>query len=510
MKPEEEEESQLFGQLVVRNKLATREQVEECMLLQHTLEEKGSLDRLGDIMVAKGYLTENQLRLVLQAQQRISPVSGQRIPGYEILAKLGQGTMGSVYKARQISMDRLVAIKVLSQHYSRNQEFVNQFIREARAAAQLSHQNIVRAIDVGNFNNLYYFVMELVEGESAEQRLRREGALPEREALEIIAQICRALQHSHNLGVIHRNVKPNNILLSHTGLAKLCDLGLSHVTPRPSSAGGGEGRGAGTSAYFSIEQAGGQTDLDARSDIYSLGATFYHLVTGRLPFENESGLRDKARLLSASVTPPEQRNPKIQRSTSALIQKMMARETEHRHASTKEVEEDIQSLLQNKPMLHTPVPFKPPPAAAPARETVEKTLVETSGHTGGSTILFVPKQNAGNPDTTPTSKPARALSPASLTFITGNEKPKKFQISQPVTLVGRLAECDIQVPESWFSRKHFVIYARNGRYEIEDLHSTNGTKLNGREISKAALQFGDQILVYNTLILLERETGEPR
>ncbi|MBI2192406.1 MAG: protein kinase [Planctomycetes bacterium] len=498
-----EDDPQLFGQLVVRNKLATPEQVEECIGIQRKLEEKGQLDRLGDIMVSKGYLTDNQLRLVLQAQQRISPITGQRIPGYEILARLGQGTLGTVYKARQISMDRVVAIKVLAQHYSRNEEFVQQFIQQARAAAQFSHPNIVRAIDVGNIRNLYYFVMEFVDGISAEERLRKEGLLPEREALEMAAQVCRALHQAHSQGIIHRNIRPSNILVNSSGLAKLSDLGLGMVQSNSSSPASTE-IGSGTSGYISIEQARGQVVLDARSDIYSLGATLYHLVTGHHPFETAPGQSKKAVQTAEPLVPPEERHPKVQRSTSAVIQRMMARDPDHRHASVKEVEEDLQCILQNKAPVHTPVPFRPP-ASSPARGNTDRKVVR--GESGGSTILFVPKRES-RPETAAAPKTQKTPLPAGLTFITGNDKPRKVQLAQPVTVVGRLPECDIQVAESWFSRKHFVIYARDGRFEIEDLHSTNGTKVNGKEISKSMLQFGDQITVYSTLILFERMSGQ--
>jgi len=350
-----EEDQFLFGHLVVRNRLATQEQVDECVEIQRRLEEKGSLEKLGDIMIAKGYLTENQLHLILKAQQRISRSTRQRIPGYEILSKLGQGSMGSVYRAQQISMDRAVAIKVLSQQYSRNKEYVHRFLNEARAAARLSHPNIVRAIDVGNVRDLYYFVMEYVDGESVQDRLRQQEIYLEEEALEIGLQTCSALGHAHANGIVHRDIKPDNILVNREGQVKLCDLGLAKGD-YGSAVVTNHGVPVGTPYYMPCELARGKRGLDARSDIYSLGATLYHMTTGEVPYDGNSGPVVLVNLMTQPLIPPIERNPNLAPHVSAVIEKMMAKEPDGRHNNVEEVEEDLRALLAGKPPRHTRVP----------------------------------------------------------------------------------------------------------------------------------------------------------
>ena len=214
--------------------------------------------------------------------------AGLQIPGYESLGRIGQGAMGVVFKARQVSVDRLVAIKVLRDEAARDREYIERFRREARVAAKLSHNNIVGVIDAGEADGRHYFVMEYVEGTTVQDELDRGKAYDEKAALGIALAVARALEHAHERGLIHRDIKPANILLTRDGNIKLADLGLARMA---ADVQGTAGVAAGTPYYISPEQARGQADVDIRTDIYSLGATLYHMVTGRVPYSGATPRR---------------------------------------------------------------------------------------------------------------------------------------------------------------------------------------------------------------------------
>ena len=231
-----------------------------------------------------GALTAAQAR---RAKKELAALLGQQIPGYLLLEKLGQGAMGVVYKARQVSMDRLVAVKVLHPRLAADPEFLRRLTREAHVAAKLSHNNIVQAIDVGSAGPLHYFVMELVEGKTIRQELDAGKVYGEREALEIVIQIAQALGHASKRGLVHRDVKPANIVLTADGVAKLADLGMARDAADLTQVKRERGLAIGTPYYIAPEQVRGRDDIDVRADLYSLGATLYHMTTGRPPFPRQ-------------------------------------------------------------------------------------------------------------------------------------------------------------------------------------------------------------------------------
>ena len=202
-----------------------------------------------------------------------------RVGGFELLARIGKGGMGAVYKARQISLDRLVALKILPRSLAKQKDFVTRFMREARAAGQLQHSNIVGGIDVGEADGYHYFAMEYVEGETAGAMISREGTLDGETTLRMLTDVAKGLAHAHENGLIHRDVKPSNMLIEKSGRVKLCDLGLARSTQEDSSL-TQTGTAMGTPYYMSPEQIAGKHDIDARTDIYSLGAVGYHLLAG--------------------------------------------------------------------------------------------------------------------------------------------------------------------------------------------------------------------------------------
>ncbi|MFC1806457.1 SUMF1/EgtB/PvdO family nonheme iron enzyme, partial [Planctomycetota bacterium] len=214
------------------------------------------------------------------------PVEGMRLAGFELLGPLGKGGMGTVFKARQLSMDRLVALKILPRKLAENQDFVVRFIREARSAAKLRHPHIVQAYDVGHAEGVYYFAMEYVDGEGLNAILQREGPLDPQRALRLMRQVCSALVAAHKAGIIHRDIKPSNLMVDQNGDVRVTDFGLAKRAEGDFEL-TADGQTLGSPTYVSPEMASGK-GVDARADLYSLGATFYHLLAGRPPFEGAS------------------------------------------------------------------------------------------------------------------------------------------------------------------------------------------------------------------------------
>jgi serine/threonine protein kinase len=270
-----------------------------------------------------------------------------RIPGYAILGTLSEGAMGRVYRARQTSLDRTVAVKVLDAGLAGNSEYCMRFEREARIAAQLSHPNVIAAIDAGEADGHLYYVMEYVEGMTIEEALARQKVFDERTALEITLGVARALACFHAQGLLHRDVKPANVILCKGGGVKLADLGLARSTGDHELAAVDAGKAVGTPEYISPEQVSGEHEPDIRSDIYSLGATLYRMVTGRLPYSGTTSrevMRKHADLETPLIVPSEI-NPEISSGLNALVLKMMARDRNHRFRDPAELIRALLDLL---------------------------------------------------------------------------------------------------------------------------------------------------------------------
>ncbi len=260
----------------------------------------------------------------------------QRIPGYTLLRKLGRGSMGAVLLARQDSLGREVAVKVLAPRFARNERYVRRFFREARAAARLSHPNLVSAIDVGESGLYKYFVMEYVDGPTVAQVLARGGAMAPERAVAIAAQVARALDHAFVSDLVHRDVKPGNIILSTRGVAKLCDLGLAKELEEGGSE-SHEGQTLGTPDYIAPEQARGEADIDTRADIYALGATLFHMLTGQVPFPGPNPAVVMAKHITEPVPDPCRVRPEIPPSLAAVVRRMMAKDRLDRYQTPAEV-----------------------------------------------------------------------------------------------------------------------------------------------------------------------------
>lgn len=336
----------VVGRIVIDHGFATPEEVQTCVAMARGLKEESG-HSLADLLVTKDFVTARQMTRIRDLAQ--AERSGQKIPGFKILGKLGAGAMATVFKARQLSLDRLVAIKVLPLKMSANPQFIERFYAEGRAAAQLNHPNIVQAYDVGKAGEYHYFVMEFVDGRTVYDDIVKNKRFSEDEAIDIVVQIAEALEHAHNKGLIHRDVKPKNMMITKGGVAKLADMGLARAISDKEAAEAEQGKAFGTPYYISPEQIRGERDIGPQADIYSLGATLYHMVTGNVPFDGKNPSAVMHKHLKAELVPPDHVNPKLTAGISEVIEMMMAKDPRRRYRNCKDVLLDLKALKKKEP-----------------------------------------------------------------------------------------------------------------------------------------------------------------
>jgi len=298
-----------------------------------------------DVMLSKGLVRPDELDFVRSSM--LPEEYPTRVAGYELLEKIGEGSMGVVYKARQQSMDRVVALKILSPRLARSARYVARFQREARAAARLNHPNIVAGIDVGEYQGYHYFAMELVTGHTVQEVLDEKGCVPEKRALEICAQVSDALSHAWDKGLVHRDIKPGNIVIMSDGTAKITDFGLAKYTQEDEIALTDTGTTLGTAYYLSPEQAKGESTIDTRSDIYALGATLFHMVTGQPPYHG-TPVAVMTQHVSSAVPDPKGLKTGLSDDICDVIRMMMAKDRRDRYRMPEELAMDLRRMLEGK------------------------------------------------------------------------------------------------------------------------------------------------------------------
>ncbi len=336
----------VVGRLVVDRGLATQSEVDAAFAAMRT--PAGQNKAFVDILVEAQIVTRRQLARIRAENDGDRTVL--RIPGYEVIKKLGSGAMASVYLAKQTSLDRLVAIKVLPKQYSSDPAFIERFYKEGRSVAKLSDPNIVGAFDVGQVGDRHFFVMEYVDGETVYDRMAKKKRLDERDALQIVRQVASALKHAHARGFIHRDIKPKNIVMTKSNIAKLADLGLARAIGDKKTAEAERHRAFGTPYYISPEQIRGSIELGPPADIYGLGATLYHMLTGRVPFQGKSPTEVMKQHLSQELTPPDQVVSGISQSTAEIVEMMMRKPARERYQTADELLEDLDLALAGKPL----------------------------------------------------------------------------------------------------------------------------------------------------------------
>lgn len=304
--------------------------------------------------------------------------SGEQDPikGYELLLKLGQGAMGAVLKARKRDTGEVVALKILKPELAGDREYVERFLREAKAVARMSHPNVIRAVQAGRSGEYYYFAMEFIEGQTVSELIKAKGALPERFALMVTRCVAGALAHAWEHQIVHRDIKPDNVMITKGGVVKLTDLGLARSAGQDSTL-TITGVVMGSPAYISPEQATGEKNLDSRSDIYSLGAALYHMLSGQVPYSGETPLHVMLKHMNDPLPDVRKAVPQVSEATRQLVFKMMAKRPEGRFQTPQEVEKAAQAIEealakgQKPPITFAVGPAEPqeqPAERAPARK----------------------------------------------------------------------------------------------------------------------------------------------
>ncbi|NUM33770.1 MAG: serine/threonine protein kinase [Candidatus Brocadiae bacterium] len=341
MNPEEEKE---FAKFLVKKQALTLQNYKACLEAQHGLKKWGIAKTLDKVIVEKNFLTEKQIGELLTEYK-----GGDEglIPNYRIIKKLGEGAMGEVYSAIDLNNDnRPVAIKILDPHLGKNKATAKRFLQEARLCIEkLNHQHIVKGYEVGYEaeRDFFFYVMELIEGGNLRTVLKEKGIFSEPLALKILLQMSYALEHAYQFNLIHRDIKPDNIMLTKLGDAKLCDLGLARNWEDQDLSLTRTGTVMGTPFYISPEAADG-LKLDNRSDIYSLGATIYHTVVGHVPFDGPNAGIVLNRHRKDPLVPPIELRLDISVGFSAIIEMMMAKSPKDRYQTPMALSDDIKKL----------------------------------------------------------------------------------------------------------------------------------------------------------------------
>jgi serine/threonine protein kinase len=294
--------------------------------------------------------------------------AGITLGDFEIIEQLGSGSMGEVWLAHQKTMDRKIALKILAPKFSSDSNFINRFLKEIKHSAKLSHPNIVTAFYAGTDKGHYYLAISYISGDTVDILQEKKGVYDEQEALKIALSIATALEYAWDeFKILHRDVKPANIIINKKGEAMLLDLGIAKSIDEESSL-TMTGTVVGTPYYISPEQALGETDLDFRSDIYSLGTTLYHMLTGTVPFNATTAMAIIMKHLNDEFPPPRKHNPKISEGCEKLIRIMMSKDRNQRQLSWGELKKDINLVMEGK----MPATFIPSDETNIAEKTEDK------------------------------------------------------------------------------------------------------------------------------------------
>lgn len=387
---------QIFLALAVRNKLMTSEAAQAC-LKEFGSQPAEDMHGIDEIVMARGLVTEEQSAALgaaakkLTAATKTEKVSSQTtttrrilgsanpkepIPGYQIIAKLGTGGTSTVFLAQETKPPgRKAALKILHPSKAADPRALQRFQREAELLVSLDHANLVKGYAHGQHGPLVYLAMEYLEGETALDQLERDGGFTEARAVEIALQTAEVLAYLQGRGFVHCDIKPGNIMLLKDGRSKLLDLGFAKPVGT-GAAGAASETTSGTVQYMSPEQARGQADLDARADIYSLGATLYHMVLGQVPFSGGDSLEVMAKQVMEALNSTEIKNRRFSKHLAYFIERMMTKDKALRYQTPTELIEDIKSQMEGFSSLE----FKP----EVARPTTARILQGLRGGPGAS------------------------------------------------------------------------------------------------------------------------------
>jgi len=429
-------------QAAVEAGFVTQTQVQECLRLLSRLRQRDPHLTIGDLMVRRGYMTQAQLRRVQEKRPGRDPLVHTRVAQYEILERLGAGAMGVVYKALNIGLNRVSALKVLSEERVAEEGYLERFYREARAAGQLIHPNIVTIYHVGQADKHHFIEMEYVEGESIGGVLARESRVDAARCVAWTRQVAAALEAAHAHGIVHRDIKPDNILVGEDGTAKVADFGLAKSLAdatrltRP-------GQAVGTPLYMAPEQYDG-SGPDRRSDFYSLGVSLYLMLTGRHPFR-ANNIPDLVHAHKhTQPTPVEELNPDVPAGLSHVVSKLLAKSPDDRYQSAQDVIADLDRVLAAQP---EPSPLR---------------------------VIRFP----------------------------GGGRWEPVDLPEGMATIGRSSSNPIPLQDKRASRRHAQLIKDDTGLQLQDLGSTNGTRVNGERIDLVRLSPHDLVMIGTTLMLV--------
>ena len=330
-----------FARQALAERRLTMAQLNEIIGAQHGLRERGIERSLPVISHELDFLSRPLVeQLIRHVLRRLGPM---KLGGFKLKRQVGRGGMGVVYLAEQISLKRSVALKLLIRR-DMSQKFVDRFKREGRACALIRQENLVAAFDVGSADGWHYFSMEYVDGPTLTRAVKESGPLSELEGIRLTRQIGESLAAAHDAGVIHRDVKPGNIMLTSRGVPKLCDLGLARIRNVDESELYEPGTTLGSRRYMSPEQARGLQGIDGRSDIYSLGLTLFYAVTGTPPFSDVPKEHVMVEHLRGLLEWPSDVNPNLSDEASSMIWRMSARNPKRRPPTAHHLVEELRTL----------------------------------------------------------------------------------------------------------------------------------------------------------------------
>jgi serine/threonine protein kinase len=367
---------------------------------------------------------------------------GQTLGDFEILAEVGRGGMGIVYKARQVSLERIVALKTLLAEHYRKPHVLARFQAEAKAAASLHHPNIVNVYQVGQWAGGHYFVMELIEGRSL-QSVLRERTVPVPWAVSLMVPVAEALHHAHTKGVVHRDLKPANIMIDKFRRPVVMDFGLAKVAGKSSSL-TQIGIIMGTPAYMSPEQAGEDaSQVGPLSDIYSLGAILYTMLAGRPPFSGSTPLATVLKVVAIDPAPPIRSfRPDVPVKLEQLCLKCLSKNPAERLSSAQALADELRKFR-----------------ATSSKKSSSISLNETL-----PSVVLV-----------------------------SQESGEQIRLFSATTVIGRASECDLILRAKEVSKRHCRIHLEADQAVVEDLGSANGTLVNGHMVQRTQLEDGDQL-----------------
>lgn len=342
----------LFGEIALDLKQSSPEQLNRALEKQQSLRRSQARTRLGEVFLMMGVLNADQIKNILHEQRKrreddAKAITIKKIGRYRIVEKLGEGGMGSVFKATDAIANQTVALKVLLKQFSGNTSFGQRFTREASIAASLRHENIVSCLDFGVDQGMQFLVMEFVEGQTLREKLNESGPFSEHDALKAGRSIASALTVAHAKGVVHRDVRPENVILTKDGILKLTDFGTAKSFLDDDSL-SRTGVVIGTPYYMSPEQIRSEKVIDQRADLYALGASMYLLLTAKVPFDSPRKLDIMQKHLTETPAPISKFAPQVSAGTIAIVNKLMAKEPGARYQSAQDLIADIDRVLRGE------------------------------------------------------------------------------------------------------------------------------------------------------------------